>query len=39
MFRNKLRLFAKDVLRVNDVNEYIEKHWNKKISENRYLKI
>jgi len=30
MFRNKLRLFAKDVLVVNDVNEYIEKHWNKK---------
>ena len=30
MFRNKLRSFAKDVLRVNDVNEYIEKHWNKK---------
>ena len=30
MFRNKLRSFAKDVLRVNDINEYIEKHWNKK---------
>ena len=30
MFRNKLRLFAKDVLVVNNVNDYIEKHWNKK---------
>jgi len=29
-FRNKLRLFAKDVLRVNNVDEYIEKHWNRK---------
>ena len=29
-FRNKLRLFAKDVLVVNNVNDYIEKHWNKK---------
>ena len=29
-FRNKLRLFAKDVLRVNNVDDYIEKHWNKK---------
>ena len=29
-FRNKLRLFAKDVLRVNNVNDYIDKHWNKK---------
>ena len=30
MFRNKLRLFAKAVLVVNNVNDYIEKHWNKK---------
>lgn len=30
MFRNKLRTFAKDVLRVNDVDEYIKTHWNKK---------
>ena len=29
-FRNKLRLFAKDILRVNNVNDYIDKHWNKK---------
>lgn len=29
-FRNKLRLFAKDVLRVNNVDEYISKNWNKK---------
>jgi hypothetical protein len=29
-FRNKLRLFAKDVLRVNDVEDYISKNWNRK---------
>ena len=29
-FRDKLRLFAKDVLRVNNVDEYISKNWNKK---------
>ena len=29
-FRNKLRLFAKDVLRVKDVEDYISKNWNRK---------
>ena len=29
-FRNKLRLFAKYVLRVNDVEDYISKNWNRK---------
>ena len=29
-FRNKLRLFAKDVLRVNNIDDYISKNWNRK---------